>query len=538
MLAPDECLNPSKMLVVPGARTTVMSRRLKLGFGILLGAIVVTSIALAAGFNRLEPRLHAWVTEALEQSLESEVSLGDIQLTWYPLRLTADDLIVRHRGRTDIPPLIVVARFSVDLKLMNLWNATVEHVWVDGMEVHIPPKDDATGKRPLPRATGQGEGRGGGNLVVRTFTATNTRLAIIPKNAGKNPKVWDIYELELKDLGARAPSPFRASLTNPIPYGKIESTGHFGPWDAGAPGTSAVKGDYTFAADLGTIKGLHGELSATGAMEGVLEQIATRGETRTPDFRLTALDGASLPLTTTYEALVDGTKGDVELTSVAIMLGRSPLHARGVIEGTRGLKGKRVMLNVTSKAAHLAELLQLASKTQPPMARGTVAIDAALDLPQGEADVLDRLTLEGSVSAKSLHFADHSVQGQIDSLSRRGQGRPLDESIDNVASNVSSKFRLASGVITYRGLSFNVQGASITLDGTHQLGPKTLSLHGEVLLTASASNALTGFKRWLVKPFDPLFRKNGAGTRLVIHVEGTQDQPRVGLDLGKTLRGQ
>jgi len=76
------------------------------------------------------------------------------------------------------------------------------------------------------------------------------------------------------------------------------------------------------------------------------------------------------------------------------------------------------------------------------------------------------------------------------------------------------------------------------LDGTHRLEAKTLSLQGEVLLKASVSNTLTGFKRWLVKPLDPLFRKNAAGTRLVIRIEGTQDQPKVALDLGKTLRGK
>ena len=298
------------------------------------------------------------------------------------------------------------------------------------------------------------------------------------------------------------------------------------------------RGEYTFAADLGTIKGMQGQLNAIGTMSGMLEQISTSGETRTPDFRLTALDGSSLPLTTTYDAVVDGTKGDVELKRVDIMLGRSPLRARGVVEGTHGLKGKRVVLNVTSSGANLAELLQMASKAQPPMARGTVKIDAAFDLPQGEADLLDRLALEGSVRADRVRFADTGVQDKIDVLSRRGQGRPGDESIDNVASNLASKFVLKNRVLTYRGLAFTVQGATIKLDGTHRLEPKTLSLQGEVLLNASASNTLTGFKRWLVKPFDPLFRKNGAGTRLVIRVEGTQDHPKVALELGKTLRGK
>lgn len=512
-----------------------MSRRLKLASGGLILAIAAAAGVLVA-LRGLEPRLHRSVTGALSEALESDVTLGRVSLAPFPLRLTARDLVIRHHGRTDIPPLIVVQSFVVDLKPMDLWSSTIEHVRVDGMEVHIPPKDE-TGKRPLPKA-GDGGGGEGPPLVVRRFTATNTRLAIIPRTKDKNPKVWDIYELEMDDLGAEAPARFRAALTNPIPYGTIESAGRFGPWDAAEPGASALEGEYAFAADLGTIKGLRGHLDASGSMGGTLEQIVTRGETRTPDFTLTALEGASLPLTTTYDALVDGTKGDVELKRVDIMLGNSPLQARGVIEGTHGLRGKRVVLNVTATAVNLAELLQLTSKAQPPMARGTVSVDAAFDLPQGDADVMDRLELEGSFKAERLRFADAGVQDKIDTLSRRGQGRPTDESIDNVASNVTSKFALRKRALTYRGLAFTVQGASIKLDGTHRLGSRTLALEGEVLLKASASNTLTGFKRWLVKPFDSLLRKNGAGTRLVIRVEGTQDEPKVGLELGKTLRGQ
>lgn len=516
-----------------------MSRRAKIVLALLIAATVAAGVGVAVSMRQLEPRLHAWVTDSLGQALQSEVSLGEVHLALSPLQLTGRDLTVRHHGRTDIPPLIVVSSFTVALKPMELWGSTVEHVRVDGMELYIPPRDDTTGRRPIPRPRGDGDGGGdGGGLFVRRLTATNTRLAIIPKTAGKNPKVWDIFELEMDDLGGGMPSRFRAALTNPIPYGKIEAAGRFGPWDSNEPGTSALEGEYTFAADLGTIKGLQGQLSAIGTMNGVLERIATRGETRTPDFRLTALDGTALPLTTAYEALVDGTHGDVELTRVDIMLGRSRLQARGVVEGTHGLKGKRVVLNLTSDAVNLAELLQLTSKAQPSMARGTVTINAAFDLPQGEADVLKRLTLAGSFRADRLRFADGDVQEKIDTLSRRAQGRPNDRSIDNVASNVTSHFSLRQGVVTYRGLAFNVEGASIRLDGLHRLEPRTLSLYGEVLLDASASNTLTGFKRWLVKPFDPLLRRKGAGTRLVIRIEGTQDHPKVALELGPSLRGR
>jgi hypothetical protein len=506
--------------------------------GILI-AVVAVAGALAISLRSLEPRLHDWVTATLSQSLDSTVELGSVHLTWIPLRLHARDLTVRHHGRTDIPPLLVVSSFVVDLQATDLWSMTVDRVWVDGLEVSIPPKDPNTGKRPLPSpGSGSSDDDGSDGLVVRRLTATNTRLSVIPRERGKNAKVWDIFELEMKNIRAGEPAAFTASLINPIPYGTIESQGTFGPWQSDEPGTSALTGNYTFAADLGTIKGLGGKLDAAGLMSGTIEQISTTGDTKTPDFRLTDLNGISLPLQTSYEAMVDGTKGDVELKRVDVTLGRSRLHARGLVEGTKGIKGKRIVVNVTSKAANLGELLQFVSKAGPPPADGTLVIDAALDLPQGKTSVLDRVVLEGSVRAERVKFAKDTVQDKIDEFSRRGQGRPTDASVDDVASRMSTKFALKDGVFTYQGLSFNVEGAADKLDGTHSLRTKAVDLAGVVMLDATVSKTQTGFRSWLLKPFDPLFRKNGAGTRLVITVAGTQDQPKIGLDFGKTLKGQ
>jgi hypothetical protein len=182
-------------------------------------------------------------------------------------------------------------------------------------------------------------------------------------------------------------------------------------------------------------------------------------------------------------------------------------------------------------------MLRLTSKGRPA-ADGILVIDAAMDLPQGKAPILERIAFEGSVRAEQVKFSNDVVQDKIDELSRRGQGRPKDESIDDMASKMATKFVLNKGVFTYKGLSFNVQGAGVRLDGTHSLRSKAVNLNGVVLLNATVSQTQTGFKSWLLKPFDPLFRKNGAGTRLVINVSGTQDQPKVGLDFGKTIKGK
>lgn len=514
-----------------------MRRRTRIILGVLIALIVVGGIGVVIAARQLEPRLRDWVTSTLSESLESEVELGAVTLNWLPLTLSAEHLIVRHHGRTDVPPLLVVKSFSVDLQPTDLWSSTVEHVKVDGLEINFPPKDPATGKRPLPNPADDGHDDGADGVVVKKLTATNTRMAIIPREAGKNPKVWDIVELEMRNLRSGEPATFTAALINPIPYGKIETTGTFGPWRSGEPGESPVSGDYTFAADLGTINGLEGELNAVGKMSGTIQQISTTGQTRTDKFRLTELDGDPLPLTTAYDAVVDGTKGDVELKRVDVHLGRSEFIARGVVEGTKGVKGKRVVVNVKSSNANLGELLRFVSKAAQPPAYGNLVIDTAFDLPQGTAPVLSRVRLEGSVRAERVTFTNDAVQDKIDLLSRKGQGKPNDASIDEVASRLYTKFALRNGLFTYQGLKFVVQGADVRLDGTHSLRSKTLNLAGEVRLQATVSQTMTGFKSWLLKPFDPLFKKQGAGTRLVIRVQGTQDQPKVGLEIGKTLRG-
>jgi hypothetical protein len=43
---------------------------------------------------------------------------------------------------------------------------------------------------------------------------------------------------------------------------------------------------------------------------------------------------------------------------------------------------------------------------------------------------------------------------------------------------------------------------------------------------------MTGWKRWLLKPIDPFFASQGAGTLLHIQVVGTSKDPQFGRDKG------
>jgi hypothetical protein len=508
------------------------------------GLVVLVAAVLAIVASRIEPRLRRDVERALAKRLDSVVTLERFDVSLFPRpAIVGKGLVIRHRGRTDLPPLITITSFTGHTGWEGLYSRHITEVTLDGLEVTIPPQRRAD----MPSlsgdsSSGDGEdasdGDSGPPFSIGTVTATNARLSIMPKRVDKDPRIFDIYTVSIYDLTFVSPSTFVASLTNPIPEGLIETNGAFGPWNRDEPSETPVEGRYVFNADLGTVKGIAGAVSAQGQFNGVVNRIATTGTTKTPDFRLPKLKASALALQTTYRAVVDGTNGDVQLEHVDVNLGESTFVAKGFIVGTKGIKGKRVLLDVTSQKALMPDILRLTVRTLPPAMTGMVRLKASFDLPQGPVDVLDKLRLEGQVAVNGARFTTPTVQDKVDELSSRGLGRPKDPAIDNVQSRINTTFSLKGGVLTLKSLGYVVPGADITMSGTYNLESGALNFAGAARLVASVSQTQTGYRRFLLKPFDPLFRKKGAGARVAIDVAGTVDQPKIGLDLKRTLKGQ
>jgi hypothetical protein len=169
---------------------------------------------------------------------------------------------------------------------------------------------------------------------------------------------------------------------------------------------------------------------------------------------------------------------------------------------------------------------------------GAVSITTSFDLPQGDRDVIEKLRLAGQVTIDEARFASDSVQNKVDALSRRARGRPEDLAIADVQSAIRAEFTLADGVVALKNLAYDVDGAAITLRGRYALESGALNLAGTARLQASVSETQTGFKHFLLKPFDGLFRKGKSGSQLAFNVSGTVEQPKVGLDVGRTFKGQ
>jgi hypothetical protein len=194
--------------------------------------------------------------------------------------------------------------------------------------------------------------------------------------------------------------------------------------------------------------------------------------------------------------------------------------------------GKSVILDVVMKEGRIDDVLKLAMKGGKPFLTGGVGLKLKFDLPPGQGEVADRLRISGNFDLRDANFTSATVQEKIDEFSRRGQGRPKDESIEEVPTNLKGTFSMADGVMRFSELFFNIPGADVDLKGRYRFADESLAFRGKMRLEAKVSQTQTGWKRILLKPVDPFFSKQGAGTLLSIQIAGSRANPEFGRDRG------
>lgn len=506
---------------------------------LLIVAITVAGIVI----YRAEPTLRATVIETLSTRFKSKVELDafhvsllkGLQVSGAGLRIFGDTDPNNHEP--GVQPIISVAEFRFRMGILDFLRATkhVDTVYVKGLQLNLPPREQRGQMKNMGPKGGKIE------IVVDRFVCDDAQLIVNTLRSGKLPLEFDIESLKMTMIGPGSPMHFDANLTNPKPVGNILSSGLFGPWQADSPRDTPVSGTYTFKhADLGTIKGIGGILSSTGKYAGILDNIVVDGATDTPDFRI-ATSGRTVPLHTDFHAIVDGTSGDTYLQPVRAKILNSWLVANGSVVRTKDPKGHRVELEVAIEKGKIEDLLELAIRTDPPIMTGIVRLKTKFDLPPGEPDVANRLELAGSFQVSGTHFTNDKIQGKIDALSMRSQGKPKlaqDNIPEDVHSDMKGTFSLSNGLISFSQLQFRVPGTRVNLTGTYSLDGNQFDFHGKARMDAKLSQMVTGWKSILLKPADPFFSKNGAGTELPVKITGTKSEPHFGTDFGHKEDGK
>ncbi len=437
--------------------------------------------------------------------------------------ILGEGIVFRLNNRPGMPPLFTIRKLTARANLLGLLARHVSSVRLEGLEIHIPPREDHGAQQ-------QKSDKKPPRFVIDEIIADGTTLATLPRDAWKEPLQFDIQHLRLYGGGPADAMKFDAELMNAKPPGEIRSSGTFGPWDKEEPGGTPVSGKYTFRdADLSVFKGIAGKLSSDGEYHGSLGHIEVAGATDVPDFRL-AIAGNPVRLITQFTAVVDGTDGNTYLQPVTGQFGHTSLTAQGAVEGQKGVRGKTVSLDVTVEAGRLEDMLLLAMKGKPLMS-GAVRFHTKLVIPPGDVDVVEKIRLDGAFTMDAAHFSELDVQEKVNELSHRGEGKPDESDRNRVASDFKGKFKVDKGVITLNGLSFAVPGVNVDLDGTYGLVNNEMDFHGTARLVAKISQTTTGWKSVLLKAIDPIFKRKNVGAEIPIRIKGTPDKLSFGLAL-------
>lgn len=390
------------------------------------------------------------------------------------------------------------------------------------------------------------------NVVLERIDCERAQLILETDKPDKLPLGFEIARLELRNVTASGPMKYEAELTNPKPKGVIHARGNLGPWQPADPGETSLDGTYTFDhADLATFKGIAGILASTGTFAGTLRDIVVDGEADVPDFRLPQF-GNAMALHTRFHARVDGTDGDTWLDPVEATLGHSHFTTRGQVVRVRPPQpdgaqqvtraslppladyGHDIDLKVDVDRGRIEDFLLLANHSQTPFLTGSLVAKASLHIPPGTEPAHERLRLDGEFKLEDAHFSDPKVQGKIEDLSLRGQGRPQDvkrTDPNDIASDMEGDFHMANAVITLPEIHYNVPGAAIQLQGKYAL-EGFMHFEGTARMQATVSQMVGGWKGWLLKPADRFFKKEGAGTVVPILIRGPHDQPEFSVDFG------
>jgi hypothetical protein len=505
----------------------------------ILSALICIAIVCGALLWRslhIDAFTRDWVVRSLSERFDTEVELGSLRVTAFPdLSVVGQGLTIYHRDESRVP-FIHIDKFTFHIGVLGIFRVPhrISGVNVEHMTITTLPRSNTTADAE--RVTAQktivahGQRAALPPIVVDKIVCDNTVLVVTPRKANKEPLEWDIHALNLYHAGANQAMAFKGTLTNGKPKGEIATEGSFGPWNLDDKGATPVSGSYEFTnADLGPFPGIAGILSSTGKYTGQLNTLEVSGETDIPDFSLDRV-GKPVPLHTEFSATVDGLNGDTYLHPVRATLIKSVIVSEGSVVNVPG-KGHDISLNVRAPDARIQDILALAMKDEKPLLSGPAKITAKLFLPPGKVKVIEKMVLDADVTVDNATWSSPKIREELQSLSRRAEGKPGDEDAGSAVSDLRCKFHLEKGVIHFASMTFSVPGAAVDLAGTYGVQGGELDFKGHVRLEAKISQMVTGVKSDFLKLLDPFFSKHGAGTELPITIAGTRDKPTFGVSI-------
>ena len=107
-------------------------------------------LAVLAGAGSRTATLRQLVIDTLADRLDSEVELDSFSVDTFPtVHVTGGGLVIRHKSRRDVPPLVSVRSFTLDGGLVGLFSRPrrFRTVTLSGLQINIPCRASQSRKR-------------------------------------------------------------------------------------------------------------------------------------------------------------------------------------------------------------------------------------------------------------------------------------------------------------------------------------------------------------------------------------------------------
>jgi AsmA-like C-terminal region len=493
-------------------------------------ALVIAALATAAILLALNwPFTPAAVTKTLQDRFARQVTVRQFRTTYFPPGFVAEGVDFLHRQRKGLPPLISVERLTVRSSYSGMLriDKLVNDVQIVGLHVRVPPKNSGASQQTFPLTNSVS----GKTLTIGEINTDGAVLEFLSEQPSEDRFTLQIDHLTLDHVGEDDPVAFHARFNNTVPPGEIHSDGRFGPWNEDDPGSTAVSGSYTFEhARLGVFPGISGTLSSQGKFSGTLGHIDSEGSVDVPDFSVSG--GHQEHVVSHFQAVVDGTNGDTDLTHVESQFGGTTVISQGDVKGAPGQHGKTVMLTMKVPQGRIEDLLRLFTGSAPAE-MGDIRLRTKVELPPGPEAFLKRLRMDGEFGIGSSRFTSAKVQEPVNRLaeSARGESKKQQQADTSIVlSNLQGSVSVNGGVAKLSRISFTEPDTVAEIQGTYNLMDKKLDLHGVLHTSGKLSDTQAGFKSVVLKALGPLMKKKSV-TVVPFSITGTSSSPSFALDL-------
>ncbi|HYZ86309.1 MAG TPA: AsmA-like C-terminal region-containing protein [Bryobacteraceae bacterium] len=502
----------------------MLPRLARITTGLLFAFLAGISALLILRWPYAQERIIA----RLEDATGSRVVVNRYRLDFFPEPgCTMEDLTFHRHAQQPIARADTITIRSSWWSVLTL-RKRVRRLHAERLHLQIPS--------PFPSPVWSGRSGGLGDVIIGEFVADGAILEFVSQNRDK-PTRFALHQVRLNEVSGTREIAYATELDIPDPPGRVKSSGTVGPFLRSAWGRTPVVGSFELkGASLDKYKDLAGKIDGKGTFQGQLDNICVRGSAVATAFEANRT-GHPVDLRTAYTAHVNALSGDVILQNVQADFLGTRLSIDGAVQGA---KDKTVSLQVRERHARVEDLLFMFTRSEPPALIGPIQLRADIDLLPGDEPFIRRLVIRGRFSIRKARFARPRTQTKVNSLSARARGDKkqvedrLPEDVDHVLSELEGDVSLRKGVAVLSGISFRVPGATANGGGTYNLLTKRVDLTGTVSMVADVSEATSGIKSVLLKPFDGLFRRNRAkGATLRASVRGQYPRPQYRIGLRK-----